>query len=284
MARVWIQQMDKGVIMAKRYFMVVLVLILASLSVVGCGVPQQDYAAALAQAEAAKSQATSLQSDLTAARSDLNAAQSEVEDLQDDLDTAESDLAEALDQLSSLTSQVSSLQSNASSLRDEISSLENSLASAEAVIAARQAQVLDQITEPFWSGGFHYIGPTNQAGQSFVTKYPVLTAVEVKILTASPDRGDDSINMKILDSSNNVYVSRVLDVASGFDGWLRFEIDGGVQVPVNSTLVIRIEDGGNSVFGWKLVSGNPYPSGSVIIRGLPEDSDFLFRTYGMLAQ
>jgi hypothetical protein len=284
MARVWIQQMDKGVIMAKRYFMVVLVLILASLSVVGCGVPQQDYAAALAQAEAAKSQATSLQSDLTAARSDLNAAQSEVEDLQDDLDTAESDLAEALDQLSSLTSQVSSLQSNASSLRDEISSLQSSLALAEATISARQAQVLDQAIEPFWSGGFAYLNPINQVGQSFVTEYPVLTAVEVKILTASPERGDDSITMKILDTSNNIYASRVLNVASGFDGWLRFEIGGGIAIPVNTTLVIRLEDGGNSVFGWKLVPGDPYPLGSGFIGGSPAESDFLFRTYGIPAE
>jgi len=251
---------------------------------VGCGIQQTDYAAALAEAEAAKSQVSSLQSDLNTARSELNAARSEVDELQEDLDAAESDLAEALDQVSSLTSQVSSLQSNASSLRDEISYLENSLASAEAVIAARQNQVLDQVIEPFWTGGFYYITPTNQAGQSFVAKYPVLTAVEVKILTASPERGDDSITMKVMDSSNSVYVSRVLNVASGFDGWLRFEIDGGVQIPVNTTLIIRLEDGGNSVFVWKLVAGNPYPSGSAIIRGVPEDNDFLFRTYGMLSQ
>lgn len=270
--------------MVKRYFIVSLVLLLVSLSMVSCGVPQEDYAAVLAEAEAAKSQVSSLQSDLAAARTDLNAAQSEVDELEEDLDTAESDLAEAQDQLSSLTSQVSSLQSEASSLHDEISSLESSLASAEALIAARQAQVLDQAVEPFWSAGFHYIGPTNQAGQSFVTKYPVLTAVEVKILTASPERGDDSITMKILDSSNNIYASRVLNVASGFDGWLRFEFGGGIVIPVNSTLVIRLEDAGNSVFGWKLVPGNPYPLGSTIIRGLPEDSDFLFRTYGIPAE
>ena len=270
--------------MAKRYFMVGLVLLVASLSMVSCGIPQTDYAAALAEAEAAKSQASSLQNDLSTARSDLNAAQNEVDELQEDLDTAESDLAEALDQLPSLKSQVSSLQSEALSLRDEISSLESSLASAEAIITARQAQVLDQVIEPFWSGGFYYITPTSQAEQSFIPKYPVLTAVEVKILTASPERGDDSITMKVLDSSNNIYVSRVLYVASGFDGWLRFEIDGGVQIPVNTTLVIHLEDTGNSVFGWKLVPGNPYPSGSTIIRGLTEDSDFLFRTYGMPAE
>jgi len=270
--------------MAKRYFMVVIVLLLASLLVVGCGVPQQDYDTALFEAQAAKSQASSLQSELSTARTDLDTARSEIDELQADLDTAESDLAEAQDQISSLTGQVSSLQTNVSSLRDEISSLEDSLASAEALIAARQAQVLDQITEPFWSSGFHYIGPTNQAEQSFISKYAVITAVEVKILTASPDRGNDSITMKILDTSDSVYASVVLDVASGYDGWLEFEINGGVQVPVNTTLIIRLEDGGNSVFGWKLVAGNPYTSGSTIIRGLPEDSDFLFRTYGMPAQ
>jgi Skp family chaperone for outer membrane proteins len=270
--------------MAKRYFMVVLVILLASLSVVGCGVPQEDYTAAIAEAAAAKSQLSSLQSDLNTARTELNAAQDEVDELQDDLEETEADLAEALDRLSPLQSQVASLQLQVSSLQNENSSLESSLASAEAVIAARQTQLLDQSVEPFWSGGFHYITATSQAGQSFISKYSVLTAVEVKILTASPDRGDDSITMKILDSSNAVYVSRVLNVASGFDGWLRFEIDGGVQIPVNTTLVIRIEDGGNSVFGWKLIPGNPYTSGTTIIRGLPEDSDFLFRTYGIPPQ
>jgi len=270
--------------MAKRYFVLGLVLFVASLSMVSCGIPQQDYAAALAEAEAAKSQASSLQSDLATARNDLNATQSEVDELQEDLDTAESDLAEALDQLSSLTGQVSSLQSNASSLQNEISSLENSLASAEAVIAARQAQVLDQTTEPTWLQGFSYINPWDQVEQSFIPKYPILVAVEVKILTASPERGDDSITMKILDSSNNIYVSRVVDVASGFDGWLRFEIEGGIEIPVNTTLVIRLEDTGNTVFGWKSISGDHYPFGSSIIRGTQEEGDFLFRTYGMLAK
>jgi len=270
--------------MAKRYLIVSLVLLMASLSMVGCGVPQEDYAAVLAEAEAAKSQASSLQNDLNTARDDLDEAQSEVDELQDDLEAAESNLAEALDQLSSLTSQVSSLQINASSLQDEISSLLSSLALAEATIAARQAQVLDQGIEPFWSGGFAYLNPINQAGQSFVTEYPVLTAVEVKILTASPERGDDSITMKILDSSNNIFASRVIHVASGFDGWLRFEFGGGIVIPVNTALVIRLEDAGNSVFGWKLVPGDPYPLGSSIIGGSPEESDFLFRTYGIPAE
>jgi len=67
-------------------------------------------------------------------------------------------------------------------------------------------------------------------------------------------------------------------------GDLEIALEEISHIVKNTTLVIRLEDTGNSVFGWKLVSGNPYPSGSVIIRGLPEDSDFLFRTYGMLAQ
>jgi hypothetical protein len=274
--------------MVKRYFIASLIILMTSLLVASCGIPQEDYAAALAEAMATKAQVSSMQidlsesqSDLDKAKNDLNVSQSRASILQDDLEEAERDLAEALGQLSPLKSQVSLLQSEASSMQDKISSLETSLASAEVAIALRQAQVLDQAIEPSWSGGFAYLNPINQVGQSFIPRYPILTAVEVMILTASPERGDDSITMKILDSNDIVLASRVIDVASGFDGWLLFEIEGGIEVPEGIPLVIRLEDTGNSVFGWRLIPGDQYPFGSTIIEGSSEEGDFLFRTYGI---
>jgi hypothetical protein len=138
---------------------------------------------------------------------------------------------------------------------------------------------IDQINEPIWKGGWTNIAPENKVGQSIVTRSPVLEAVDVNIITANTGRGGDTITMKILYKGEQVIASISQSVQEGFNGWLRFEMPkGGIDVPAGTNLVIRLEDTGKSVFGWKY-AGDTYPLGSRFFFGQAQDGDFFFRTY-----
>lgn len=268
--------------MVKKIVVASVLLFAVSSVTVGCGDQQVDPVL-LAEKEAARAQVSFLEAELTKAqdaleeaRRDLTVAQIEAATLRNDLEAAEQDIKEAPLRLSSLQSEIASLQSEVSSSRNQVTSLEDSLAWEQ----AREAAVIDQTPEVPWSLAFTYIDSTSQAEQTFVPALPVLVAVEVNIVTGSPTRGDDTITLEILDDTGASLVSVSKDVAGGFDGWLRFDIEGGLDVAVGSTLTIRLSDAGNVVFGWKFVA-DVYEPGSRATGGSPQDGDFLFRTFGL---
>lgn len=124
--------------MTRRFISVGVVLLLASLLLAACGIPQEDLDTAVAERDTARTQATSLQGDLTQAQneivsleSDLESAQSQIattqnllETTQSTLATTESDLADAESQASSLQSQVSSLQSTSSKASSDLAAIQ----------------------------------------------------------------------------------------------------------------------------------------------------------------
>lgn len=240
-------------------------------------ISQAEYAAALADVNAAEAQISLLERDLSDAQGDLDEAMDDLEAAQNALNEAQELLSPLESQITSLENQVSSLQSQVASLQGQVASLQSSLAWEQ----SKQAAVIDQMPEVPWTSAFSYVTPGLQAGQTFVPKYPVLVTVEVYIITASLTRGDDTLTMKILDDEGAELAVISMDMLAGFDGWLRFDIEGGVDVPVYSTLTIQIVDGGNTVFAWRYHGGDYYPSGSRIVSGVPADGDFLFRTYGL---
>lgn len=110
--------------MVKKLFLVGVMLLLASLLMVGCGVPQEEHDAVVAERDAAKVQVASLQSDLNKAQSDLAAAESDlataqaqIETLEDDIDKAESSLGKAKSDLAAAQRQVSELRGVKTELR-----------------------------------------------------------------------------------------------------------------------------------------------------------------------
>ena len=137
--------------------------------------------------------------------------------------------------------------------------------------------LLDQSNEPSWTGGWSNIAPYNCVGQSFVPKYPVLVAVEVGILAGNSGRGGDSITLTIIGTDGKTITTTSTYVSESFEGWLRFDISGGVNVAVGEETIIRLADTGKIVFGWKR-AGDTYSSGS---GSWGQDEDFFFRTYGM---
>lgn len=93
----------------------------------GCGVPQEDLDAALAEAQSAKSQLASLQSELAATQSDLAEAESQISSLQNDLDEAKIDRSRIEEVLNSLN--------EAENRRPNVS-VEETIAGIDAVMAA----------------------------------------------------------------------------------------------------------------------------------------------------
>ena len=105
------------------------VALLACLLVVGCGIPQEEYDAAVAEKEAAEAQVASLQSELSKAKNDLAAAQEELATAQSDLEAAQDEAAAG--------------ESKGSSAQSQISSLKGDLAAAEATIAEKEAKIAE---------------------------------------------------------------------------------------------------------------------------------------------
>ncbi|MFC2022109.1 hypothetical protein ACFLTR_02695 [Chloroflexota bacterium] len=113
--------------MVKNWFLVGVILLVVSLLVVGCGIPTEDYDAAVADKEAAKAKVASLQSDLSEAQS----------------------------QISSLESEVSSLQSIVSSLRIQVSALTSELAIVEKTVTSTPIAALSKDYSKY-AFGFDY--------------------------------------------------------------------------------------------------------------------------------
>lgn len=95
--------------MVKRWLLVS-VMLLASLLVVGCGIPQEEYDAVVAERDAAQAQATTLQSDLAKARSDLTAVEAKLASLQEDYNTAKSNLTAVESALAEAEARIAELE------------------------------------------------------------------------------------------------------------------------------------------------------------------------------
>lgn len=140
--------------MTKRWFPVGVMLLLASLLVVGCGVPQEELDAALADAAAVKSELVSAQSDLSKVKSDLAAAESELETLQADLDKAKSDLSAAQGQVSSLKSERDKAKSDLAAAEEQIAELEAAAAPPEEEVV--EEEVVEEEAVPAGVYGYEY--------------------------------------------------------------------------------------------------------------------------------
>ena len=117
--------------------------LLVSLLVVSCGIPQEDYDAVLAERDAALTKTESLQAEVASLQSDLSKAESRITTLESDLSKADSDFSWAKNQLSRVESDLAAVQSELIAVQDQtadaqsrISSLQNELAAAEAELEA----------------------------------------------------------------------------------------------------------------------------------------------------
>ena len=111
--------------MKKRWFPVGVVLLVVSLLVAGCGVPQEEHDAVLAERDGAQAEVASLQSDLTEVQSDLAAAESDLADTESDLAKAQSELDDVELLLLVEQGKYAASQGEVSSLQSELAEVQS---------------------------------------------------------------------------------------------------------------------------------------------------------------
>lgn len=129
--------------MVKRWFAVSTAVLLASLLVVGCGVPQEDYDAVVADKEAAEAKVKSLTSQLAAPNNEASKAKSDLTEVKSELATATSDLEAVQSEIESVKSATSSAQSAASKAKSDMAAEEATLAEKEATIAEKETKIAE---------------------------------------------------------------------------------------------------------------------------------------------
>ncbi len=103
----------------KKFIPVVAVLAMAFLAVTGCGIPQKDYDAVVAERDTAQSQVTSLRGELTAAQGQVQTLQGQIQSVQGGDSKLKSDFLAATSKVQSLEGDVSTLKDLNSTLSQE---------------------------------------------------------------------------------------------------------------------------------------------------------------------
>lgn len=120
------------------------VMLLVSLLVVGCGIPQEDYNAVVDERDTAQAEVASLQSKLSKMQSDLSTAESNLAEAQSQIESLESDLDEATRaKYEELESEYSELNTKYNELKadyDELSVKYNTLIEGTAGISEKDVE------------------------------------------------------------------------------------------------------------------------------------------------
>ncbi len=129
--------------MRRKQFLLGAMVLLVSLLVVSCGIPQEEYDAVLAERDAALTKTESLQAEVKSLQNDLSKAESQITTLESDLSKAESDLSWVKSELSKVESNLATVQSaliavqsHNTDAQSRVSSLQDELAAAEAELEA----------------------------------------------------------------------------------------------------------------------------------------------------
>ena len=121
--------------MRRKQFLLGAIVLLASSLVVSCGIPQEEYDAALAERDATQAKVESLQTQAESLQTQAESLQDELDKAQDQIECIENDRSEVEGDLATAQSQISSL-------RSDLNNANSNLAAAEAQIAKMEAIVL----------------------------------------------------------------------------------------------------------------------------------------------
>jgi DNA repair exonuclease SbcCD ATPase subunit len=200
----------------------------------------------------------------------INQEKKKLADAKKELTNKEQELNQKRKELVAINQRLEQTERNLAAKKQELEKLQKNI-----------GELLEEIGEHWVSKtkAWMNIVPENRVSQSFITKDSVIKAVSVALTAANPRKGSDTITLKILSADEQVLATASKMVSEGFDGWLRFTLPrGGLKVTPERKLVIRVEDTGKVVFGWKYVGTDIYQDGSAIFSGKPcPNRDFLFR-------
>jgi chromosome segregation ATPase len=104
-------------------------LLVISLVVVGCGIPQETYDVVVAERDAAQSEVQVLQGELDKAENDLATVTGELATAESQIETVESNMTEAENQIETLESDIADAESQIESLRSSVSAARGQLSS-----------------------------------------------------------------------------------------------------------------------------------------------------------
>ena len=107
----------------------------------GCGVPQEEHDAVVAERDAAQAEVASLQSELTEAENQIETLDGDLTEAENQIQTLEGEYNEAKGALEQAQRQISSLKSNLGALQSQISPLKSDLAATEDELAATQSEL-----------------------------------------------------------------------------------------------------------------------------------------------
>jgi len=113
----------------KRKLVLGIVLVLVTLLISSCGIPQEEHDAVVAERDSAQSQVKSLQSKLTGVEGELDTTNTQLETAQSTLETVQGELETTKSEFQSLESQLSSANSRLQSTNSQLSSKKSQLAS-----------------------------------------------------------------------------------------------------------------------------------------------------------
>jgi len=121
--------------MIKKWFAVGMAVLLVCLAAVGCGIPQDEHDAVVAERDTALAKAASLESDLSATESTLAATESDLSATEDDLAATQSDLAATQSEFADAESQISSLGSAANKAKSDLAAVQGDYEAASTELA-----------------------------------------------------------------------------------------------------------------------------------------------------
>lgn len=103
--------------------------------------------------------------------------------------------------------------------------------------------------------------------QSFIAVDPVISSADLWLWDWDPlDTEGDMLTISITDRERSVLGSVEQFIPAGFEGWLRIEFPGGVQVTPGETYVLSVDAafGTNNrpLVGWVLDYNDPFPDGT----------------------
>ena len=114
--------------MVKKAFLVGAMLLLTALLASGCGVPQEDYDAVVAEKDSAQAELQSVRSELDTTQAELQSVRSELDTTQTELQSVRSELDTTQTELQSVRSELDTTQTELQAVRSELQSMRSQLA------------------------------------------------------------------------------------------------------------------------------------------------------------
>lgn len=122
--------------MRRKQWLLGVIVLLASALVISCGIPQEEYNAALIERNATQAKVESLQTEAESLQTEIESLQTEIKSLQDEFDKAQ-------DQIESIENDRSEVEGDLATAQSRISSLQSDLDNANSNLAATEAQIAE---------------------------------------------------------------------------------------------------------------------------------------------